>query len=87
MISIPHIGIYVFESINIISAIGRLEIRVRPAIFGTVNSSKVTFFPLNLQSKCNKKRSTHQLEYNFVSTQKPFPNDEYFLPTSYNKRA
>ncbi len=34
-----------------------------------------------------KKRSTHQLEYNFVSTQKPFPNDEYFLPTSYNKRA
>ncbi|MDS0545848.1 N-acetyltransferase, partial [Escherichia coli] len=36
---------------------------------------------LNLQSKCNKKRSTHQLEYNFVSTQKPFPNDEYFLPT------
>ncbi|MGC6574771.1 DNA-3-methyladenine glycosylase I, partial [Escherichia coli] len=25
---------------------------------------------LNLQSKCNKKRSTHQLEYNFVSTQK-----------------
>ncbi|MDE1049491.1 glutamine amidotransferase-related protein, partial [Escherichia coli] len=26
--------------------------------------------PLNLQSKCNKKRSTHQLEYNFVSTQK-----------------
>ncbi|MEH6185328.1 hypothetical protein, partial [Salmonella enterica] len=43
--------------------------------------------PLNLQSKCNKKRSTHQLEYNFVSTQKPFPNDEYFLPTSYNKRA
>ncbi|MCY5073653.1 hypothetical protein OVZ97_24385, partial [Salmonella enterica subsp. enterica serovar 1,4,[5],12:i:-] len=41
---------------------------------------------LNLQSKCNKKRSTHQLEYNFVSTQKPFPNDEYFLPTSYNKR-
>ncbi|WP_250110085.1 amino acid permease, partial [Escherichia coli] len=32
---------------------------------------------LNLQSKCNKKRSTHQLEYNFVSTQKPFPNDEY----------
>ncbi len=42
---------------------------------------------LNLQSKCNKKRSTHQLEYNFVSTQKPFPNDEYFLPTSYNKRA
>ncbi|MEX3338201.1 hypothetical protein AB4P43_14505, partial [Escherichia coli] len=45
------------------------------------------FNPLNLQSKCNKKRSTHQLEYNFVSTQKPFPNDEYFLPTSYNKRA
>uniref|UniRef100_UPI001BCF04F2 hypothetical protein n=1 Tax=Escherichia coli TaxID=562 RepID=UPI001BCF04F2 len=45
------------------------------------------FFKLNLQSKCNKKRSTHQLEYNFVSTQKPFPNDEYFLPTSYNKRA
>ncbi len=44
-------------------------------------------FLLNLQSKCNKKRSTHQLEYNFVSTQKPFPNDEYFLPTSYNKRA
>ncbi|QUR78149.1 hypothetical protein [Klebsiella pneumoniae] len=44
-------------------------------------------FKLNLQSKCNKKRSTHQLEYNFVSTQKPFPNDEYFLPTSYNKRA
>ncbi|WP_215254517.1 hypothetical protein, partial [Escherichia coli] len=44
-------------------------------------------FRLNLQSKCNKKRSTHQLEYNFVSTQKPFPNDEYFLPTSYNKRA
>ncbi len=44
-------------------------------------------YPLNLQSKCNKKRSTHQLEYNFVSTQKPFPNDEYFLPTSYNKRA
>ncbi len=42
---------------------------------------------LNLQSKCNKKRSTHQLEYNFVSTQKPLPNDEYFLPTSYNKRA
>ncbi|MDS0776266.1 hypothetical protein, partial [Escherichia coli] len=40
------------------------------------------FNPLNLQSKCNKKRSTHQLEYNFVSTQKPFPNDEYFLPTS-----
>ncbi|MDS0748290.1 6-carboxytetrahydropterin synthase QueD, partial [Escherichia coli] len=36
---------------------------------------------LNLQSKCNKKRSTHQLEYNFVSTQKPLPNDEYFLPT------
>ncbi len=34
-----------------------------------------------------QKRSTHQLEYNFVSTQKPFPNDEYFLPTSYNKRA
>nr|MDZ9224540.1 hypothetical protein [Escherichia coli] len=28
---------------------------------------------LNLQSKCNKKRSTHQLEYNFVSTQKPLP--------------
>ncbi|WP_252408130.1 Arm DNA-binding domain-containing protein, partial [Escherichia coli] len=27
-------------------------------------------YPLNLQSKCNKKRSTHQLEYNFVSTQK-----------------
>ncbi|MDC7909675.1 hypothetical protein OIU02_05555, partial [Escherichia coli] len=45
------------------------------------------FYLLNLQSKCNKKRSTHQLEYNFVSTQKPFPNDEYFLPTSYNKRA
>ncbi|WP_234036312.1 DUF1493 family protein, partial [Salmonella enterica] len=45
------------------------------------------FNVLNLQSKCNKKRSTHQLEYNFVSTQKPFPNDEYFLPTSYNKRA
>ncbi len=45
------------------------------------------FMRLNLQSKCNKKRSTHQLEYNFVSTQKPFPNDEYFLPTSYNKRA
>lgn len=45
------------------------------------------FYSLNLQSKCNKKRSTHQLEYNFVSTQKPFPNDEYFLPTSYNKRA
>ncbi len=45
------------------------------------------FFGLNLQSKCNKKRSTHQLEYNFVSTQKPLPNDEYFLPTSYNKRA
>lgn len=45
------------------------------------------FATLNLQSKCNKKRSTHQLEYNFVSTQKPFPNDEYFLPTSYNKRA
>ncbi|WP_213667098.1 hypothetical protein, partial [Escherichia coli] len=45
------------------------------------------FAKLNLQSKCNKKRSTHQLEYNFVSTQKPFPNDEYFLPTSYNKRA
>ncbi len=44
-------------------------------------------YMLNLQSKCNKKRSTHQLEYNFVSTQKPFPNDEYFLPTSYNKRA
>ncbi|WP_264830983.1 GPO family capsid scaffolding protein, partial [Escherichia coli] len=39
------------------------------------------FKRLNLQSKCNKKRSTHQLEYNFVSTQKPFPNDEYFLPT------
>ncbi|WP_405000512.1 IS1 family transposase [Escherichia coli] len=33
---------------------------------------------MNLQSKCNKKRSTHQLEYNFVSTQKPLPNDEYF---------
>ncbi len=45
------------------------------------------FYLLNLQSKCNKKRSTHQLEYNFVSTQKPLPNDEYFLPTSYNKRA
>ncbi|WP_214291437.1 hypothetical protein, partial [Escherichia coli] len=45
MISIPHIWIYVFESIDIISAIGRLEIRVRPAIFGTVNSSKVTFLP------------------------------------------
>ncbi|MDT9438858.1 phosphatase PAP2 family protein (plasmid) [Escherichia coli] len=45
------------------------------------------FLKLNLQSKCNKKRSTHQLEYNFVSTQKPLPNDEYFLPTSYNKRA
>ncbi|MCZ0427438.1 MASE2 domain-containing protein, partial [Escherichia coli] len=44
-------------------------------------------YKLNLQSKCNKKRSTHQLEYNFVSTQKPLPNDEYFLPTSYNKRA
>ncbi|MGC6592709.1 hypothetical protein ACP0GC_10880 [Escherichia coli] len=44
-------------------------------------------YMLNLQSKCNKKRSTHQLEYNFVSTQKPFPNDKYFLPTSYNKRA
>ncbi|MFP0093125.1 hypothetical protein ACJHX4_14400, partial [Escherichia sp. WS2035] len=40
------------------------------------------YYSLNLQSKCNKKRSTHQLEYNFVSTQKPFPNDEYFLPTS-----
>ncbi|WP_213060259.1 hypothetical protein, partial [Escherichia coli] len=52
-------------------------------------SSKIKslVIPLNLQSKCNKKRSTHQLEYNFVSTQKPFPNDEYFLPTSYNKRA
>ncbi len=47
----------------------------------------LSLFMLNLQSKCNKKRSTHQLEYNFVSTQKPFPNDEYFLPTSYNKRA
>ncbi len=46
-----------------------------------------TIYRLNLQSKCNKKRSTHQLEYNFVSTQKPLPNDEYFLPTSYNKRA
>ncbi|WP_338298269.1 TetR family transcriptional regulator, partial [Escherichia coli] len=46
-----------------------------------------SFYRLNLQSKCNKKRSTHQLEYNFVSTQKPLPNDEYFLPTSYNKRA
>ncbi|WP_140429212.1 phosphatase PAP2 family protein [Escherichia coli] len=45
------------------------------------------YHELNLQSKCNKKRSTHQLEYNFVSTQKPLPNDEYFLPTSYNKRA
>ncbi len=45
------------------------------------------FVELNLQSKCNKKRSTHQLEYNFVSTQKPLPNDEYFLPTSYNKRT
>ncbi|CAM7052656.1 hypothetical protein ESCOCK369M_21355 [Escherichia coli] len=45
------------------------------------------YFALNLQSKCNKKRSTHQLEYNFVSTQKPLPNDEYFLPTFYNKRA
>ncbi|MGR1976584.1 hypothetical protein ACUX6T_15730, partial [Salmonella enterica] len=45
------------------------------------------YYALNLQSKCNKKRSTHQLEYNFVSTQKPLPNDEYFLPTSYNKRA
>ncbi|WP_324648982.1 NCS2 family permease [Escherichia albertii] len=47
----------------------------------------IALMGLNLQSKCNKKRSTHQLEYNFVSTQKPFPNDEYFLPTSYNKRA
>nr|WCL22548.1 hypothetical protein [Klebsiella pneumoniae subsp. pneumoniae] len=36
---------------------------------------------LNLQSKCNKKRSTHQLEYNFVSTQKPFPNDTEFTTT------
>ncbi|MGR0339123.1 DUF1972 domain-containing protein [Escherichia coli] len=49
--------------------------------------TRAKFIMLNLQSKCNKKRSTHQLEYNFVSTQKPFPNDEYFLPTSYNKRA
>ncbi|MGI5748126.1 helix-turn-helix domain-containing protein, partial [Escherichia coli] len=37
------------------------------------------FCRLNLQSKCNKKRSTHQLEYNFVSTQKPFP----MMSTSY----
>ncbi|MDZ9658582.1 YciC family protein, partial [Escherichia coli] len=36
-------------------------------------SAASTFSGLNLQSKCNKKRSTHQLEYNFVSTQKPFP--------------
>ncbi|MGP2106283.1 hypothetical protein [Escherichia coli] len=50
-------------------------------------SGKLVHPSLNLQSKCNKKRSTHQLEYNFVSTQKPLPNDEYFLPTSYNKRA
>ncbi|MGX4045949.1 hypothetical protein ACWJT7_25955, partial [Escherichia coli] len=44
-------------------------------------SRKLRHKGLNLQSKCNKKRSTHQLEYNFVSTQKPLPNDEYFLPT------
>ncbi|MFU2109424.1 transposase [Glaesserella parasuis] len=56
--------------------------RYLPECFGKYNTVL-----LNLQSKCNKKRSTHQLEYNFVSTQKPFPNDEYFLPTSYNKRA
>ncbi|WP_249528922.1 helix-turn-helix domain-containing protein, partial [Escherichia coli] len=37
------------------------------------------FNRLNLQSKCNKKRSTHQLEYNFVSTQKPLP----MMSTSY----
>ncbi|MCY5472894.1 hypothetical protein OV431_22590, partial [Salmonella enterica subsp. enterica serovar 1,4,[5],12:i:-] len=53
----------------------------------SVETKNIAFKKLNLQSKCNKKRSTHQLEYNFVSTQKPFPNDEYFLPTSYNKRA
>ncbi len=52
-----------------------------------INWCSIVYLLLNLQSKCNKKRSTHQLEYNFVSTQKPFPNDEYFLPTSYNKRA
>lgn len=52
-----------------------------------MSEGKIAFVMLNLQSKCNKKRSTHQLEYNFVSTQKPLPNDEYFLPTSYNKRA
>ncbi|MDH2274457.1 hypothetical protein QDP68_10370, partial [Moraxella porci] len=34
------------------------------------NGEYKIFHKLNLQSKCNKKRSTHQLEYNFVSTQK-----------------
>ncbi|MDT3833504.1 hypothetical protein, partial [Escherichia coli] len=47
-----------------------------------IKNEQGDLYELNLQSKCNKKRSTHQLEYNFVSTQKPFPNDEYFLPTS-----
>ena len=58
----------------------------RAARLGYAGPASIHYL-LNLQSKCNKKRSTHQLEYNFVSTQKPLPNDEYFLPTSYNKRA
>ncbi|WP_213828905.1 hypothetical protein, partial [Escherichia coli] len=80
------------STVRIIRIILTIKISLMMLITVSYLFWKCLFFPgsdlsLNLQSKCNKKRSTHQLEYNFVSTQKPFPNDEYFLPTSYNKRA
>ncbi|EAV2233650.1 TPA: hypothetical protein ACYJE7_004841, partial [Salmonella enterica] len=46
------------------------EIKIGERIAQTITIAMVNL-TLNLQSKCNKKRSTHQLEYNFVSTQKP----------------
>ncbi len=53
---------------------------ITPFDYAKINSAEFTI-------QVQQKRSTHQLEYNFVSTQKPLPNDEYFRPTSYNKRA
>ncbi|MEA0319984.1 hypothetical protein SNB88_05140, partial [Escherichia coli] len=35
-------------------------------VIKNIDSPKDLLNGLNLQSKCNKKRSTHQLEYNFV---------------------
>ncbi|MGC6629762.1 hypothetical protein, partial [Escherichia coli] len=56
--------------ILVVFALVALGVMNRKCIIGDGEFAVAVILMLNLQSKCNKKRSTHQLEYNFVSTQK-----------------